>query len=162
MKSKAELEQHIIASYAEAYNNEGLSALMGRIVALLMLSPEPQSLDDIALKLEMSKGPVSQICRRLKDRNLIEKVWVPGDRKDYYQPAEDVLARRYQNRLEKYERNAKEAEMFKKQAKEMKGEDTEHIQMRMEELQVFYEMLVEHGQNFIEAWNNRLSEMRDI
>ncbi|MFW6347513.1 MAG: MarR family transcriptional regulator, partial [Cyclonatronaceae bacterium] len=63
---KQELLHQLINAYAEAYQNLGHSSLMGKIVALLIASPEPLSLDDISEQLQMSKGPVSQIARKLK------------------------------------------------------------------------------------------------
>jgi DNA-binding transcriptional regulator GbsR (MarR family) len=148
--TKHQLEQEIIASYAEAYNNFGLSSLMGKIVALLIISPEPQSLDDISERLEMSKGPISQICRRLKERNLIEKAWVPGDRKDYYQPVNDIFKQAFRNQAEKMRRNIDVAERYWEASQEVKGAD--YIRERMAEMKDFYELLEEHNKAFIAEW----------
>jgi DNA-binding transcriptional regulator GbsR (MarR family) len=150
--TKRELEQQIIAAYAEAYNNFGLSALMGRIVALLIISPEPQSLDEISERLEMSKGPISQICRRLKDRNLIEKAWVPGDRKDYYQPVNDIFKQAFINQADKMRRNADVAERFIAASDEVEGSD--YIKERMEEMKTFYDLLDEHNAAFVKKWES--------
>ena len=56
----------------------------GQIYALLFLSEEPLSLDDIADRLAVSKSNVSINIRMLEDYNLVRKVWVKGSRKDYY------------------------------------------------------------------------------
>jgi len=56
----------------------------GQIYALLFLSEEPLSLDDIAEKLCVSKSNVSINIRMLEDYKLVRKVWVKGSRKDYY------------------------------------------------------------------------------
>lgn len=56
----------------------------GQIYALLFLSEEPLSLDDIAEKLAVSKSNVSINVRMLEDYNLVRKVWVRGSRRDYY------------------------------------------------------------------------------
>lgn len=56
----------------------------GQIYALLFLSEDPLSLDDIAEKLSVSKSNVSINIRMLEDYNLVRKVWVRGSRKDYY------------------------------------------------------------------------------
>jgi DNA-binding transcriptional regulator GbsR (MarR family) len=56
----------------------------GQIYALLFLSDEPLSLDDIANRLSVSKSNVSINIRMLEDYNLVRKVWVKGSRKDYY------------------------------------------------------------------------------
>lgn len=56
----------------------------GQIYALLFLSEEPLSLDDIARRLAVSKSNVSINIRMLEDYSLVRKVWVKGSRKDYY------------------------------------------------------------------------------
>ncbi|MBI2339298.1 MAG: hypothetical protein HYU99_02870 [Deltaproteobacteria bacterium] len=64
--------------------------MCGQIFALLYLSPEPLSLDDIVADLGVSKGNVSINIRVLEDFKLVKKVWVKGTRRDYYQ-AVDTL-----------------------------------------------------------------------
>ncbi|MBI4224400.1 MAG: ArsR family transcriptional regulator [Deltaproteobacteria bacterium] len=56
----------------------------GQMYALLYLSEEPLSLDDIAEKLAVSKSNVSINIRLLEDYDLVRKVWVKGSRKDFY------------------------------------------------------------------------------
>lgn len=56
----------------------------GQIYALLFLSEEPLSLDDVAERLAVSKSNVSINIRMLEDYNLVRKVWVKGSRKDFY------------------------------------------------------------------------------
>ena len=152
MTNQRDLTKNIIADFAEAYSSFGLNPLMGRIVALLIISKEPQSLDDIADSLEMSKGPISQICRRLKDRNLIEKVWVPGDRKDYYKATDDIFGKAYENQMEKMRKNIEIAQRYSEETKSIDSEDAAHAHARMEEMKKFYEMMDSHNNAFLEAW----------
>lgn len=56
----------------------------GQIYALLFISDEPLSLDEIGEKLGVSKSNISINIRMLEDYNLVRKVWVKGSRKDYY------------------------------------------------------------------------------
>ena len=56
----------------------------GQIYALLFLSDEPLSLDQISDLLKISKSNVSINIRLLEDYRLVRKVWVKGSRKDYY------------------------------------------------------------------------------
>ena len=56
----------------------------GQIYALLFLTDEPLSLDEISKQLGISKSNVSINIRLLEDYNLVRKVWVKGSRKDYY------------------------------------------------------------------------------
>lgn len=68
------VQREVVREYGEAYHAFGLNRVMGHIVGLLISSEEPLSLDEICSKLGRSKGPISQIMRRLLERNLVRKV----------------------------------------------------------------------------------------
>jgi len=152
MAKSPKLTQEIVADFAEGYSNFGLNPLMGRIVGLLIISEDPQSLDDIVEKLEMSKGPISQICRRLKERGLIEKVWIPGDRKDYYQTADDIFGKAYANQINKMQKNIEIAEKYLTQAQSLDNSEAEYVKERMRMMKAFYELMDEYNEKFMEAW----------
>jgi DNA-binding transcriptional regulator GbsR (MarR family) len=61
-----------------------INKAQGQIYALLFISDEPLSLDEISDRLGISKSNVSINIRMLEDFNLVRKVWVKGSRKDYY------------------------------------------------------------------------------
>jgi|SRR5215831_908484 len=61
----------------------------GQIYALLFLSREPLSLDDISEILQVSKGNVSVNIRLLEEFKLVKKVWVKGSRRDFYEANRD-------------------------------------------------------------------------
>lgn len=161
MGTNRDLTQQIVADFAEGYSNFGLNPLMGRIVGLLIISKEPQSLDDFVKKLEMSKGPISQICRRLKERGLIEKVWIPGDRKDYYKAADDIFGKAYSNQINKMQDNIEIAEKYLSLAQSMDTEDAEFIEQQMKVMKSFYELMNEYNNKFVEAWEDKLKEMKE-
>lgn len=70
----------------------GLNRLLGQIYALLYLSQNPLSLDDVAAQLSVSKASVSIACRQLKAWGAVHQVWQRGDRKDYYAAERDFRA----------------------------------------------------------------------
>jgi DNA-binding transcriptional regulator GbsR (MarR family) len=148
--SDERLQRDIITTFAEAYQNLGYSSLMGKIVALLLISEQPLSLDEISDKLEMSKGPVSQITRRLKDHQLIERVWVPGDRKDFYRASNDMFGEAFRNYVSSMKRNKQIAEKFLSDADLVNT--TDFLKDRMKEMQAFYELMEKHNKLFIEEW----------
>ena len=67
-----------------------LSQQQGRIFALLYLSPEPLSLDSIALALEQSKSNISVNIRTLVSWHLVRLRRIPGSRKDHYEAVTDL------------------------------------------------------------------------
>ena len=68
----------------------GLPRSTGQIFGLLYLSTEPLSLNQMSSVLCISKGSASVGTRQLATWGAIRKVWIPGDRRDYYQVNEDL------------------------------------------------------------------------
>jgi DNA-binding transcriptional regulator GbsR (MarR family) len=146
------IQHEIIQSFGDAYKAFGLSKLMGHIVALMIFSPQPLSLDDICKQLRRSKGPVSQIVRRLRDRNLIRKVWVPGSRKDYYEAHPDIFENAFRNNYELIKRNKQLAEELKSTARRSNHQSINIIMKRLDEMDEFYSLMVEDYQGFLRKW----------
>ncbi len=83
---------------------DGMSPIAGRLFALLLLSDDPQSLDELADALEVSKASVSTDARRLLERGIVERVGRTGDRRDYYALAPDFFERIIRVRIERWRR----------------------------------------------------------
>lgn len=147
------IKREIIQSFGEAYKAFGLSKLMGHIVALMIFSHQPLSLDDVCKQLKRSKGPVSQIIRRLRDKNLLRKVWVPGSRKDYYEAHPDIFENAFRNNFELIKKNRKLAAELKSKAKKSNHEAIDEILKRLDEMEEFYTVMVENYQAFLDKWN---------
>ncbi len=62
----------------------GFKRNMGRIWAVLYLSPEPLSAEDLRQALKLSSGAVSMTLNELSRWGVVRKVWVQGERKDFY------------------------------------------------------------------------------
>jgi DNA-binding transcriptional regulator GbsR (MarR family) len=63
----------------------GVGRVIGQIYAYLYFSPDPRNLADMQTVLGISKGSASTAVRQLEQWGAVKKVWVKGDRKDYYQ-----------------------------------------------------------------------------
>lgn len=70
----------------------GFGRILGQLFALLYLSAKPLCLDDIAKELGVSKASVSTTVRQLEQWAAVRRVWVKGDRKDYYEAETDFGA----------------------------------------------------------------------
>lgn len=68
----------------------GLPRSTGQIYGLLYLSPQPRTLDEIAAQLSISKASASTGVRQLVAWHAVRQVWVPGERKDYYEAQADL------------------------------------------------------------------------
>jgi HTH-type transcriptional regulator, osmoprotectant uptake regulator len=159
MSSEEKIKHAVIKNFGVAYRAFGLSKLMGHIVALLIYSPEPISLQEIAKSLNRSKGPVSQILRRLRDRNLIRRVWQPTSRKDFYEIQPEVFEIAFRNNYELVKSNTRLARQLKSIVGKEKNSELETLKMRMNEMERFYELMEKHNENFLKEWNKERAKL---
>jgi HTH-type transcriptional regulator, glycine betaine synthesis regulator len=67
----------------------GLPKSTGQVYGLLYLSLGAMSLDDMVEQLGISKASASLATRQLASWGAIRQVWVPGERRDYYEVIAD-------------------------------------------------------------------------
>lgn len=153
MTTEEKIKKELIQRFGDAYKAFGLSKLMGHIIALLLFSPAPLSLDEITKQLGRSKGPISQIVRRLRDKRLIRKAWMPeNNRKDYYEIEPEVFEHAFRNNLELIKNNTRIAKQLKEKVKSAKNGSLHPIDQRMVEMEKFYLLMEIHFNNFLTAW----------
>lgn len=68
----------------------GFNDVMGRLYGLLLMNPEPLSLDALAAGLDISKGSVSMNMRALERWGMAKEHWVRGERKKFYIAESDL------------------------------------------------------------------------
>ena len=78
------LRQRFIESAGHFTQSLGAGRVLGQIFAHIYFSKDPQSLDDLTRLLEISKGSASMAVRQLEQWGALRRMWVKGDRKDYY------------------------------------------------------------------------------
>jgi DNA-binding transcriptional regulator GbsR (MarR family) len=62
----------------------GLPRIAGRLLGLLIVTDHALPLDEIATRLQVSRASVSTNARLLLATRMIERVGVPGERRDFY------------------------------------------------------------------------------
>jgi DNA-binding transcriptional regulator GbsR (MarR family) len=62
----------------------GFKRNMGRVWTVLYLSPEPLSAEDLRQALQLSSGAVSMTLSELSRWGVVRRVWIQGERKDFY------------------------------------------------------------------------------
>ncbi len=62
----------------------GFKRNMGRVWTVLYLSPEPLSAEDLRHALQLSSGAVSMTLSELSRWGVVRRVWIQGERKDFY------------------------------------------------------------------------------
>lgn len=160
MSTEEKIKKELIQRFGDAYKAFGLNKLMGHIIALLLFSPEPLSLDDITKQLGRSKGPISQIVRRLRDKRLIRKAWMPeNNRKDYYEIEPEVFEHAFRNNLELIKNNKRIATQLKEKIKSANKASLATINTRMKEMELFYSLMEEHYNAFLNEWSKERAKL---
>jgi DNA-binding transcriptional regulator GbsR (MarR family) len=85
-----EARSRFIDTWGEMGPRWGIPKTMAQIHALLMVSEEPLSTDEIMAELEISRGNANMNLRSLVDWGLIRRVFIKGERKEYFQSDKDV------------------------------------------------------------------------
>ena len=68
----------------------GFNRTIGQMVGLLIVNDEPLTANELAEILNISRGNVSMGIKELQSWRLIQVKHIPGDRKDYYEPAGSI------------------------------------------------------------------------
>lgn len=124
-------KQKFIQSWGTLGSHWGINRTMAQIHALLLISNQPYSANDIKEELNISMGNTNMNIRALIDWGLVYKELKPGERKDFFVAEKDmwevvkrVITQRKKKELEpmlriledisKVEGDSKETEEFKK------------------------------------------------
>ena len=83
--------ERFVVHWGEMGTAWGVNRSVAQIHALLYLSDEPLTADDIAAQLAMARSNVSVSLRELLGWSLIRRVHAMGDRRDYYEAEADMF-----------------------------------------------------------------------
>ena len=89
MKYK-EAKEELIHAWGVLGQSWGLNKTMAQIHALLMVSTKPLSTEEIMEELNISRGNANMNIRALLEWSIIERILVPGERKEYFKSEKDV------------------------------------------------------------------------
>ena len=80
-----EIERQVVSLFADGVRVAGLPRSVGEIYGLLFVSAEPLAMDDLVVRLNISKGSVSQGLKFLRTLGAIKEVEGPDVRRTYYE-----------------------------------------------------------------------------
>ena len=85
-----EAKQQFISSWGAFGTHWGINRTMAQIHALLMVSPNPLTQDDLMEQLNISRGNVNMNIRDLITWGLVDRVILPGERKEFFTAEKDI------------------------------------------------------------------------
>jgi DNA-binding transcriptional regulator GbsR (MarR family) len=121
----------------------GLGKTAGEMFAVLYLSAEPVSLEELAQRLKVTKGNISIAVRQLEQLGMVRRSWQKGDRRvffevetDFWKIAHSVLGLRHKPEFDQSFNLVEESTRLAKQA--APSEERDIVIKRLQMLQEFY------------------------
>ncbi|MEQ9186170.1 MAG: transcriptional regulator [Cryomorphaceae bacterium] len=120
-----EAKAEFIQAWGTLGNSWGINRTMSQIHALLIVSNEPLSTEDIMEQLKVSRGNVNMNTRALMDWGLVKKQLIPGERKEYFTAGKDINEVARQIAKERKRREVEPILDVIKSLEDVKGKDAE-------------------------------------
>lgn len=136
---------------------DGMPRISGRIFGFLIVHEGSYSLDELAERLQVSKGSVSTNARQLEQLGILERVSVPGDRRDYYRMEEDAWERMLQVAQRRWE--VLRAQLTASAA--ALPEEMEAGRRRLIQAEQFHLLMIDGVDRMLERWRSRQRELAD-
>lgn len=86
----AEARTEFITKWGAFGSHWGINRTMAQVHALLLISADPLSQDDIMEQLNVSRGNANMNIRALMDWGLVERVIIPGERREFFVAEKDI------------------------------------------------------------------------
>lgn len=85
-----EARQQFIASWGAFGTHWGINRTMAQIHALLLVSADALSADDIMEELNISRGNANMNIRELINWGLVQRILITGERKEFFTAEKDI------------------------------------------------------------------------
>ncbi|MEM7191740.1 MAG: MarR family transcriptional regulator [Pseudomonadota bacterium] len=129
---------------------EGLPRIAGHIMGLMIMHEGPFSLSQLAERLNVSRASISTNTRLLEDLGVIVRTATPGDRQDYFKLGQRPYARMLRGIVRRMHRARDVVESTQRALPEAMIDSQE----RLQELDAFYEALIESFGDVIDTWDS--------
>lgn len=124
-----EAKSKFIQTWGALGSQWGINKTMAQIHALLMISKDAVSMEDIMAELHISRGNASMNLRALMDWGIVYKEFKPGERREFFTAEKDLDELAVKISRERSKREIKPALKVLKEvsAVEEKSEDGKHF-----------------------------------
>jgi len=141
----SEKDQSFVYHFGEMGSKWGFNRTVGQIYALLVISENTLSANDLASALSISRGNVSMGMKELQSWQLVQVSHIPGDRKEYYSAIGSVwdMANRVFQERRKREVDPTLTVLRNLLLEEPKSDSEEYAQQKMQDIHDLLEMLTD-------------------
>jgi DNA-binding transcriptional regulator GbsR (MarR family) len=142
-------EKHFIEDFGLLFEESGHPRMAGRILGCLLISDQPYlSSTELSEILQASKGSLSTMTRFLLQMGLIERVGLPGRRRDYFQIKSGAWTQLVRHAV--YELSALR-KLAERGLELMEGQDSE-LKRRLQEARDLFSYMEQEYPLLIERW----------
>ena len=141
----SEKDQSFVYHFGEMGSKWGFNRTVGQIYALLVISENGLSANDLASALSISRGNVSMGMKELQSWQLVQVSHIPGDRKEYYSAIGSVwdMANRVFQERRKREVDPTLTVLRNLLLEDAKNDSEKYAQQRMQDIHDLLEMLTD-------------------
>lgn len=140
--------QRFVEEVGLLWERDGLPRTAGKILALLIVEDREFDLEELADRLQVSRGSVSTNTRLLESHGVLRRTSRPGDRRTYYQ-ATNEYGRRFELALERLGHQVALIE----QTRDALPPDMQRGRERLAEMQGFFEFVIPRARAVLEDWS---------
>lgn len=137
-----EAKNKFVQSWGALGSQWGINKTMAQIHALLMISTEAVSMEDIMEELQISRGNASMNLRALMDWGIVYKEYKAGERKEYFVAEKDLDELAVKIAKERSKREIKPALKVLKEVSTIKPNQTEEEKHFVEQTGKLYDFVL--------------------
>jgi DNA-binding transcriptional regulator GbsR (MarR family) len=144
-------QQQFIEAVGLSFEQAGLPRMAGRILGwLLICDPPHQSPGELAEVLQASKGSISSMTRLLEQLGLIDRLSLPGERRDYFRIRNESWTALFRRRMELVSNFRQLAD----RGLALLSEQTPEQRRRLEEMRDMYAFFEYEVPRLLERWEH--------
>jgi len=137
-----EAKNKFVQTWGALGSQWGINKTMAQIHALLMVSNDPISMEDIMDELQISRGNASMNLRALIDWGIVYKEYKAGERKEFFKAEKDLDELAVKIARERSKREIKPTLKVLKEVSSMKNASTEEEKHFVDQTQKLYDFVL--------------------
>ena len=157
-----EAKNKFVQTWGALGSQWGINKTMAQIHALLMVSNEPISMEDIMEELQISRGNASMNLRALMDWGIVYKEYKAGERREFFTAEKDLDELAVKIARERSKREIKPALKVLKEVSSIDSNATEEERHFVDQTTKLYDFvlkadnMLEKATEFKDNWLGRL------
>ncbi len=137
-----EAKNKFIQTWGALGSQWGINKTMAQIHALLMVSSEPISMEEIMEELQISRGNTSMNLKALIDWGIVYKEYKQGERKEFFTAEKDLDELAVKISKERSKREIKPALKVLKEVSSIKNNDSEKAKQFVDQTSKLYDFVL--------------------